>query len=213
MLKSLIIDNYALIEHSDIKFESGFTVITGETGAGKSIMLGALALLLGQRAEASVLKNPDKNVWWRQLLKLLIILCVRSLRKTDWTMMKSAWCVAKLRHRASQGIHQRYTRHGDIAQGIGRPPDRHPFAAPESVAEQSRFSTGSGGYHSCQSAATGPIMGQTMPSISQIGQHSPICVRRRPAVRQTGNLLSSSINSWLMPTWCQTNCRIWKMSS
>ena len=61
MLKSLIIDNYALIEHSDIKFESGFTVITGETGAGKSIMLGALALLLGQRAEASVLKNPDKK--------------------------------------------------------------------------------------------------------------------------------------------------------
>ena len=51
MLKSLHISNYALIDTLDITFQSGFSVITGETGAGKSIILGALGLLLGQRAD------------------------------------------------------------------------------------------------------------------------------------------------------------------
>ena len=51
MLRSLYIQNYALIEKLDISFETGFSVITGETGAGKSIILGAIGLLLGQRAE------------------------------------------------------------------------------------------------------------------------------------------------------------------
>ncbi len=59
MLKSLVIDNYALIQHSEILFPDGFSVITGETGAGKSILLGALGLLLGQRADLSSLRNPD----------------------------------------------------------------------------------------------------------------------------------------------------------
>ena len=51
MLHSLYIQNYALIEKLDIGFERGFSVITGETGAGKSIILGAIGLLLGQRAD------------------------------------------------------------------------------------------------------------------------------------------------------------------
>ena len=50
MLRSLYIQNYALIEKLDISFGAGFSVITGETGAGKSIILGAIGLLLGQRA-------------------------------------------------------------------------------------------------------------------------------------------------------------------
>ncbi|MBQ6956691.1 MAG: AAA family ATPase, partial [Bacteroidales bacterium] len=58
MLKSLHIENYALIERSDIGFDSGFVAITGETGAGKSIMLGALALLLGERADSRTLFDP-----------------------------------------------------------------------------------------------------------------------------------------------------------
>ena len=56
MLRSLHISNYALIEQLDIDFSDGFSVITGETGAGKSIMMGALALLLGARADAKVIK-------------------------------------------------------------------------------------------------------------------------------------------------------------
>lgn len=56
MLRSLYIQNYALIEKLDIRFDSGFSVITGETGAGKSIILGAIGLLLGQRADVKSIR-------------------------------------------------------------------------------------------------------------------------------------------------------------
>ena len=52
MIKNLHISNYALIDEIDIDFAPGFNIITGETGAGKSIILGALSLLLGGRADA-----------------------------------------------------------------------------------------------------------------------------------------------------------------
>ena len=57
MLKHLYIKNYALIDLLDIELHPGFSVITGETGAGKSIILGAIGLLLGQRADAKTLKQ------------------------------------------------------------------------------------------------------------------------------------------------------------
>lgn len=57
MLRSLYIQNYTLIEKLDIDFNTGFSVITGETGAGKSIMLGAINLLLGQRADVKVIRQ------------------------------------------------------------------------------------------------------------------------------------------------------------
>ncbi len=57
MLQSIYIQNYALIDILDINFDKGFSVITGETGAGKSIMLGAIGLLLGQRADTKSIKN------------------------------------------------------------------------------------------------------------------------------------------------------------
>lgn len=61
MLKSLHISNYALIDSVDIDFEAGFNVITGETGAGKSIMLGALTLLLGGRAETKSMRDASRK--------------------------------------------------------------------------------------------------------------------------------------------------------
>jgi len=61
MIKSLYIKNFALISELKLKFENGFTTITGETGAGKSIMLGALSLLLGNRADLSVLFDKDSK--------------------------------------------------------------------------------------------------------------------------------------------------------
>lgn len=61
MLKSLYIKNYALIDSLEIDFESGFSVITGETGAGKSIILGALSLILGQRADAKSIKQGESK--------------------------------------------------------------------------------------------------------------------------------------------------------
>lgn len=60
-LTGLRISNYALIEHLDIEFEPGFSVITGETGAGKSIMLGALGFLLGERADTKVVRPGEKK--------------------------------------------------------------------------------------------------------------------------------------------------------
>ncbi|WP_300440854.1 DNA repair protein RecN [Christiangramia sp.] len=61
MLTSLSIKNYALIEDINIGLQSGFTIITGETGAGKSIMLGALGLLLGDRANFSSIRDTEKK--------------------------------------------------------------------------------------------------------------------------------------------------------
>jgi DNA repair protein RecN (Recombination protein N) len=59
MLAKLLVQNYALIKELDVEFENGLTIITGETGAGKSILLGALSLILGTRADTTVLL--DKN--------------------------------------------------------------------------------------------------------------------------------------------------------
>lgn len=61
MLRKLTIQNYALIDSLDITFPEGLIIITGETGAGKSILLGAISLLLGHKAEASVFNDPAKN--------------------------------------------------------------------------------------------------------------------------------------------------------
>lgn len=61
MLKSLYIKNYALIDKLEVEFHSGFSVITGETGAGKSIILGALALILGQRADSKSIKSGENK--------------------------------------------------------------------------------------------------------------------------------------------------------
>ncbi|WP_395044291.1 DNA repair protein RecN [Flavobacterium sp.] len=61
MITSLSIENFALIEKLSVKFSDGFSVITGETGAGKSILLGALGLVLGKRADLSSLKNKDEK--------------------------------------------------------------------------------------------------------------------------------------------------------
>ena len=61
MLKQLYIKNFTLIDELDITFHSGFSVITGETGAGKSIILGALHLLLGARADSKQIKNGSSK--------------------------------------------------------------------------------------------------------------------------------------------------------
>lgn len=61
MLKRLSISNYALIDQLEIHFEQGLTIITGETGAGKSIILGALALILGERADSSSIRDKERK--------------------------------------------------------------------------------------------------------------------------------------------------------
>ncbi|UZO79370.1 DNA repair protein RecN [Aquimarina sp. ERC-38] len=61
MIKSLTIRNYALIEQLEVSFDAGLTTITGETGAGKSLLLGALGLLLGKRADLNSIRDKDKK--------------------------------------------------------------------------------------------------------------------------------------------------------
>lgn len=61
MLKQLSISNYALIDQLNIDFEKGLTIITGETGAGKSIILGALSLILGERADSSSIRDKERK--------------------------------------------------------------------------------------------------------------------------------------------------------
>ena len=61
MLKRLFIQNYAIIRELDISFSDGMVIITGETGAGKSILMGALGLALGNRADASVMRNKENK--------------------------------------------------------------------------------------------------------------------------------------------------------
>ena len=61
MLAKLYVQNYALIKDLDVELEDGLTIITGETGAGKSILLGALSLILGSRADTSVLLEKNEK--------------------------------------------------------------------------------------------------------------------------------------------------------
>ena len=61
MLQALQIENYAIIRSLKITFDQDFTVITGETGAGKSIIIGALSLILGKRADTSVLHDKNRK--------------------------------------------------------------------------------------------------------------------------------------------------------
>lgn len=61
MLSRLSIQNYAIIDELDVDFSSNLNIITGETGAGKSIILGALGLILGERADSGALKNREKK--------------------------------------------------------------------------------------------------------------------------------------------------------
>ena len=60
MLRRLVVENYALIEHLEIEFDSSLNIITGETGAGKSILMGALALLLGAKNDSAAIKDNSR---------------------------------------------------------------------------------------------------------------------------------------------------------
>ena len=83
MIKTLHISNYALIDRIDITFFPGLNIITGETGAGKSIILGALGLLLGGRADTKVVRDPDVKLSSRQPSRLAAThRCSNSAMKT-----------------------------------------------------------------------------------------------------------------------------------
>ena len=70
MLQKLEIQNYILIDALSIDLSSQLSVITGETGAGKSIIMGALGLILGDRADSTVCRNPEKKCFIEGVFKL-----------------------------------------------------------------------------------------------------------------------------------------------
>ena len=61
MIQKLFIQNYAIIDELEIRFSGKMNIITGETGAGKSIIIGALNLILGERADSTALVNKEKK--------------------------------------------------------------------------------------------------------------------------------------------------------
>lgn len=84
MLKSLAIQNYALIDSLHIDFDKGFSVITGETGAGKSIILGALSLILGQRAENRYIKQNEQKCTIEGIFDLSRYNLQELFQERDW---------------------------------------------------------------------------------------------------------------------------------
>ena len=78
MLKSLLIKDYALIENINVEFGKGLNIITGETGAGKSILIDAMGLLLGERAATQVVRNgAEKSIVEGILLLLMFIVYMK----------------------------------------------------------------------------------------------------------------------------------------
>jgi DNA repair protein RecN (Recombination protein N) len=83
MLKSLTIKNYALIKELEMNLSSGLSVITGETGAGKSIMLGAIGLLMGNRADTKVLWNENEKCITEGIFEIADYKLQRIFRRED----------------------------------------------------------------------------------------------------------------------------------
>ena len=83
MLKKISIQNYALIRELELDFGSGLNIITGETGAGKSIIIGALGLILGNRADVNVLKDKGKKCFVEAVFDMDLILLEHFFQKHD----------------------------------------------------------------------------------------------------------------------------------
>lgn len=84
MLKTLFIRNYALIDELKVEFDEGFSVVTGETGAGKSIILGALSLILGHRAESKFIKQNANKCTIEGVFDISVYDLGALFEKNDW---------------------------------------------------------------------------------------------------------------------------------
>lgn len=136
MLKNLIIRNYALIEHLDLEFGPGLTIITGETGAGKSIMLGALSLVMGGRADTKVISDGGS----KSVVEVLFTDVDEELipffeeKGIDWVTGADGVSEMTIRREAHgfgplQGVCQRYFGHAPDSCRDCAPSDRHPLPA------------------------------------------------------------------------------------
>ena len=87
MLRRLSVSNYILIDSLEIEFDPRLNIITGETGAGKSILLGALGLLLGNKNEGAALRDTQRNC-------VIEGVCAPFSRPTTWTTPTKPSCGA-----------------------------------------------------------------------------------------------------------------------
>jgi DNA repair protein RecN (Recombination protein N) len=92
MLQKLTIQNYALIDNLEINLDKGLNILTGETGAGKSIILGALSLILGQRAESRYFFNQQKKCVIEGSFKIAGFLF---LKRTTWITKEKRYCAGR----------------------------------------------------------------------------------------------------------------------
>lgn len=106
MIQRLFIRNYALIDSLEIDFRPGFTVLTGETGAGKSIILGALSLILGQRADSKAIKDAAQKTVIEGTFDVSAYEMRSFLRKMIWTMSlpESVFYAESCRRREKVGL-------------------------------------------------------------------------------------------------------------
>ena len=104
MIRNLSVRNYILIEKLDIDFNSGFSVITGETGSGKSMIIGAISLLLGKRADTDVLLFKDKKCVIEATFDIKNLGLEDLLLKTRLTIPTRPLLGAKLCPKESRGL-------------------------------------------------------------------------------------------------------------
>jgi DNA repair ATPase RecN len=106
VLKSLSIKNYALIDSLNINFFSELNILTGETGAGKSILLGAIGLLIGQRAETNVLRDKNEKEFSTSKITTFSVFLPRMNLITTTSLFYDAKLHRKENHVHSSTIHQ-----------------------------------------------------------------------------------------------------------
>ena len=127
MLTELIIRNFAIIDELKIAFTDGLNVLTGETGAGKSIIIGAVSLLLGDRASADMIRTSEDQAMVEAIFHLRAQEPVAGLLR-DWGFQNGEELIVRRiisRSGKKQGLHQRQCRHAGHAVRFGRVADEH----------------------------------------------------------------------------------------
>ena len=139
MLKQLYIKNFTLIDELDIPLYPGFSVITGETGAGKSIILGAIGLLLGNRADSKAIKAGRDRCVIEAHFDLSKYGMQDFFDANDIDYDAEDTIIRRELTAAGKSLHQRHARPPEQDERTGRTARRYSFAAPEPPAAEGRL--------------------------------------------------------------------------
>ncbi|MCD7710009.1 MAG: AAA family ATPase, partial [Porphyromonadaceae bacterium] len=117
MIQKLYIQNYALIDLLEINFQKGFTVMTGETGAGKSIIMGALSLILGQRADSRSVKDISKKTVIEGTFDISAYAMSKYFDENDLDYDSSGLCILR-RELLPSGKNRAFVNDTPVALGV-----------------------------------------------------------------------------------------------